>query len=141
MSRTYTLFLILTINGCATSPAPNPWDGIEASEYTAEQPLTLAEWPEPTSFGDDVVTFDLAGAKALTEFKIAAETNTDLATEHALEIDQLNMAVTNLAQAGAAQYKLTEMSNQILAEERQRHFYEKITYWVLLLLFGAAAVQ
>jgi len=125
--------------GCAT-PTPNPWDGIETST-TAVQPSELARWPEPTSFGEDAVTFDLAGAKALTEFKVAAEANTVIAAENAAQVDQLNVAVTNLAQAGAAQKRLTDMSNEILKEERTRHMYERITYWGLLILFGAAAVQ
>ena len=74
-------------------------------------------------------------------FEEAGKTNTTIANEHAQQIDELNNAVSHLKNAGAEQRRIADMRQEILEEERTRHLYEKLTYWVLLIAFGAAAVQ
>ena len=135
-----SLILGVILSGCATSQ-PNPWESVEVSDEPATQPLDLIRFPAPASFSDEFVTFDLQGAKDLKEFQVAAETNTDIAYENAAQVDDLNRAVAHLRDAGQGQRVIADMRQEILEEERKRHMVEKFTYWVLLLLFGVAAVQ
>lgn len=87
------------------------------------------------------MTFDLSGARALESYRVAGEGNTELAEEHAAQIDDLKDAAATLVETGQAQRRVADLRLEILQEERRHHFIEKITlYMGALLLLGAAAL-
>lgn len=132
---------LLLSSGCATTPAPDPWADVEVDQTAAQLPVRLPEWPQETSFTEDEVTFDLSGARALAAYRVVGEGNTELAEEHAAQIDDLKEAAAALVEAGRAQRRVADLRLEILQEERRHHLIEKITMYAgALLLLGAAAL-
>ena len=130
-----------SLSGCATTPTPDPWATVEVDESPAQQPVRLPEWPQEASSTEDEVTFDLSGARALAAYRIAGEGNTELAEEHAAQIDDLRRAAATLVETGQAQRRVADLRLEILEEERRHHFIEKISLYALALLgLGAAAL-
>ena len=145
--RNWTRFLILIwplwflAGGCA-SQSPDPWQGIEVSTDPAPEPLSLPVWPDPVFFDAETVTFDLDGARTLTEFQVTAQTNTELAAELAKQVNQLQTASQALTEAGQAQRVVADLRSEILVEERRQHAWEKAgLYGPIILIIGGAAVQ
>ena len=134
------LFLVgaLSVLASCASSYPNPWAELEVDRSPAAQPEPLPELPEPIAFTDDTVTLDKAGAQRILEYKTVAEANTQIAAANADQVDSLKAASDNLVQAGKAQRALTDMAQQTLAEERRRHFFEKVIYWAAIIGLGAA---
>lgn len=124
--------------GCAATPTPDPWEGIEIDRTPAVTPERLNDFPLPTEFTEDSVTFDLAGAQELEAYRVAAEANTVIATEHAGQIDDLKEAAEHLVAAGQAQRKVADLRKEILEEERKHWFWEKTAYWAGFLIIGLA---
>jgi len=88
------------------------------------------------------VTFDLSGARALEAYRVAGAGNTELAEEHAAQIDDLKDAAATLVETGQAQRRVADLRQEILLEERRHHAIEKISLWagVLLVVIGSAAL-
>ncbi len=130
----------LSLASCATTPAPDPWATVEVDQTPAAVPAKLPEWPQETSFTEDEVSFDLSGARALEAYRIAGEGNTELAEEHAAQIDDLKDAAQILVETGKAQRRVAELRKEILEEERRHHAIEKLGYYMgmLLVIAGAA---
>lgn len=129
----------LSLSGCASTPSPDPWGSIELPGEPATIPEPLPDWPQPTDFDEDSVTFDLAGARVLKQWEVIALGNTEIAAAHADQIDDLRDAARSLVEAGKAQRKVAELRREILEEERRAHTYEKIGLWAMLVLVIAGA--
>jgi len=87
------------------------------------------------------VTFDISGARALEAYRIAGEGNTELAEEHAGQIDDLKDAAAILVETGQAQRRVADLRLEILQEERRHHFIEKITLYAgAILILGVSAL-
>lgn len=87
------------------------------------------------------MTFDLSGARALEAYRVVGEGNTELAEEHAAQIDDLKTAAAALVETGQAQRRVADLRLEILQEERRHHFIEKISLYALALLgLGVAAL-
>jgi len=128
-------------SGCATAPASDPWAKVEVDLTPAERPVRLPEWPQETSFTEDEVTFDLSGARALEAYRVTGEGNTELAEEHAAQIDDLKDAAATLIETGQAQRRVADLRLEILQEERRHHFIEKITLYAgAILILGVSAL-
>ena len=85
--------------------------------------------------------FDLSGARALEAYRVAGAGNTEVALEHAAQIDELHTAAGALVEAGQAQRRVADLRLEILEEERRHHTIEKISLYLLALLgLGAAAL-
>ena len=122
--------LVFLLAGCATTP--NPWD-FDVDTTPTERPLELPDFPSPIDFTETEVTFDLEGAKSLTEYQVVAETNTEVASLNADQSDNLKTASSHLVKAGQAQHALTELQKEILEEERRHNMWERIGYWALII--------
>ena len=136
-----SLVVGVSLSGCATTPTPDPWANVEVDQTEAQQPVRLPEWPQETSETEDEVTFDLSGARALADYRIIGEGNTELAEEHAAQIDDLKDAVLSLVEGGRAQRRIADLRLEILEEERRHHFIEKMGLYALALFaLGAASL-
>ncbi len=133
-------FLAGILAGCASSPTPDPWQDIEVQPPGAIKPLSLPEFPSPASMTEDTVMFDLTGANAISAYIVVAEANTDIAYEHAEQIDDLRVASKALVDAGKAQRKVADLRLEILEEERRHWFWEKLSYIGGFLLIAVAVV-
>ena len=138
MKRWLWWFLVGVLAGCATPPSPDPWQDIEVPTERAEPPLGLPEFPSPVSVTEETVSFDLEGANAISAYIAVAEGNTDIAREHAGQIDDDRVALNALVDAGKAQRKVADLRQEILEEERRHWFWEKTSYWAGFLIIGIA---
>ena len=136
---TWRLLLVVgALAGCATTPTPNPWVDIETDKEPAAQPLELGEWPDPIGFSDDTLVFDLEGARALQAYQVAAEANTEIASELSEQVNDLNDATSSLVEAGKAQRVVADLRLEILEEERKNWFWEKTMYWAGFAIIAIA---
>ena len=122
--------------GCAATPTPDPWQGIEVETRPTTTPLVLPVWPLPVEFTEDKAVFDLEGVRALEAYRVAAGGNTEIAAAHADQIDDLRTATKALVDAGKAQRKVADLRLEILEEERRHWMFEKISYWAGFLIIG-----
>jgi hypothetical protein len=67
-----------------------------------------------------------------------AEANYAIASEHVTQIDNMRESVQHLADAGQAQYRIAQMKQEMLDDERKHNFYTSIGYWVVIIALGAA---
>lgn len=137
--RTWLILLTAgaSLVGCATSPAPNPWDDITVPLDAPAEPVATPALRSPVSVDGEMVTFDIPGALAIDNLLTAAETNEAIARAHAAQIVQLRLAIDGLVEAGRAQRMVAEMRAEMLEDTRRQHTFEKAFYWVVI---GALAV-
>ncbi len=129
--------VVLVSASCATTQS-NPWETVEVDQAPAERPLPLPVFPVPVSFTAESVTFDLAGAQELEAFRVAALANTEVANEHASQVDSYREAVGHLVDAGKAQRRIADMRQEMLEDERRHHVWTSIGYWVAIIGLAAA---
>ena len=107
---------------------PVPLDGIQ-------------DWPVPTEITETTITFDIAGASMLEDYRIIGAGNTETAGELSQQVVQLQIEANHLANAGRGQRVISDMRKEILEEERKKHFWEKVgLYAGMLLLLASHAV-
>jgi len=131
---------VVVLSGCATQVPENPWNDIQVPTEATTRPLELPEWPIPANIVEEGAVFDLDGVRALDAYKTTGEANTAIAEAHAGQIDELRTAAKYLVDAGKAQRRVAELRLEILEEERRHWFWERISYWVGLVVIGAAAL-
>ena len=135
------IFLIAgsAVTGCAVAPS-NPWDDVEVDLSPAVRPDRLPDRPIPVVHPDGFL-YDREGLQALDEYFTLAEAAEDIAHLNADEIDQLKRASKALIEAGQAQRRQTEITKDILEDERRHHAWEKAGLYVIMLLgLGAATL-
>ncbi len=138
--RILVLFLISSVvllSGCASTPAPNPWIGLDTDLSPAATPLDCGSFPLPSESDKTHVVYDKAGFNDLNAYRRCSEANEGIAGEHALQIGQLKISRKGLVEAGAAQRRITDMYKQILEEERRSHLISTIG-WAAIAIAGIA---
>jgi len=129
---------VLLINGCATSPAESPWNGLTTETAPAVAALDCGAFPAPSGATEAQIVYDEAGVNALEAYRVCSEANESNVDEHAAQIGQLKVARKALVEAGQAQRNIATMKQQMLDEERRHHFFQSLGYWVLII--GAIAL-
>lgn len=124
---------------CAT-PRENPWDAVEIPKEPITTPLECPEWPLPVDFDEVRSTFDLEGMRLLDAYKTCSETNYDIAMFHVEQLEDMRDASQNLLEAGQHQRALTELTQEILEEERRHWFFERMAYWAGFIIIGAVSL-
>lgn len=121
---------LLALSSCASVPV-NPWDGIEAPSEAIESPLPCAELPAPQAF-DDI------GKGRIQAMRECAVANYDIASEHVIQIQHMRESVGHLTEAGQAQYRIAQMKQEMLEDERRHNFWTSIGYWFVIIGMGIA---
>lgn len=128
------------LSACATTNTPDPWAGLEVSEERAARPLECGPFPLPLQATENGFIYDPAGVRALDAYKACAETNQAVADAHAAQIDANRAGQAALIEAGQAQHRVVALQREIIEEERRARFWERLQYWFLIAVFGAAAL-
>lgn len=132
--------LVIVLGGCAATPTPDPWQGIEIDETPAVQCDYLPDRPIPDIVGDRF-TYDRDGINQLDEYFILAEACYDIQRATANQVDELKSAAKELVQAGQSQRRVADLRQQIIEDERRQHWLEKAGLYVIMLFgLGAAAL-
>ena len=131
--RLALLFLIGVLSGCVSAPAENPWDGLTVETDPATAPIDCGAFPVPTGATDAEIMYDKAGTNDLEVYRVCSEANEGIAAEHAAQIGQLKLARKGLTEAGQAQRRVSDLKGEILQEERQHMFWERIGLWVIAI--------
>lgn len=128
------IFLLVgVLSACATTPAPNPWDGLTVDTKPAAQPVDCGSFPLPSErIGDDIV-YNNAGLNDLDDYRACSEANKAIVVEHAAQIGQLKVARKNLVEAGQAQRRIADLRAEILEDERKHMFWERLGLWAIAI--------
>ncbi len=136
--RILVLSLIsLSLASCATL-VPNPWVGLDVDLSPAATPLDCGSFPLPTEITETHVLYDKAGLNDLNAYRLCSEDNEAIVTEHALQIGQLKIARKGLVEAGQAQRRISDMREQMLADERRHNFFQSIGLYAVIIGMGFA---
>ena len=137
------LSLLLIAGGlaaCAASPPrSNPWADKAMAFEPAAKPVPLPQWPESTICGPSVCLTPQA-ANALLLYADVADQNYTIGVELAGAVDELGVAYNSLVKAGAAEHELAELRGDLVDAERKARVWDKLGYWSLLALLGAAGI-
>lgn len=135
----------LALLGCyAPLARENPWEGLRRASDGVVEPLPLPDLPTPIVLerdGQELVAFDGEGRRSLLELVEVAEANTQIADELRSALQEQDTAYNALVDAGAAEYRLSEMREEMLREERRARFVERIGHWVLIGVLGVASLS
>ena len=134
--RKWQLSLIISaslLSGCASSPAPNPWDGLTVETDPATTAIDCGSFPLPSEALEAAVVYDKAGLNALEAYRLCSEANEANVDEHAAQIGQLKISRKNLVEAGAAQRRIADLRSEILEDERKHMFWERLGLWAIAL--------
>jgi len=129
----FPLFLL----GCA-SQISNPWESIEVPTGEITQPIELGKFPLPSQTRAESILYDLEGVNELEAYRLTAEANTAIAAAHAEQIEALRKGVEGLVEAGKAQRRIADMTQEMLESERRHNFYTSIGYWFAIIGLGLA---
>ncbi len=138
--RTLRLSLIsfvLVLSGCAVQTLI-PWDGLTTETSPAATPLDCGSFPMPSESYQTHVVYDKASLNDLNDYRVCAEANEGIASEHVMQIGQLKLARKGLTEAGRAQRNIADMREEMLRDERRHNFFEKIGLYVLVIGMGVA---
>jgi len=94
--------------------------------------------PDSVAGGD--IVYSNAGVNDLDAYRTCSEANAGIAGENAKTVDELKIARKALVEAGQAQRAVAELRSQIIEDERQARMWERVQYWFLIVVFGAAAL-
>ena len=139
--KTLLLFLISLVSllsGCSSTPPNNPWNGLTTEVSAAATPLDCGKFPLPVDTTDTGATYDISGLNDLNDYRKCSEANEGIAGEHAKQVDQLKIVRKNLTEAGRAQRNIADMKQEMLDDERERNFFEKIGLYVVILGLGVS---
>ncbi len=140
--KAWPIFLILgvSLTACSTTPLELPTCEIPAPMAEIGQPVSVPEMPSAVSQTEDTATFDRAGVVALTQVRIAADTNSTIAQENALAIESRNEEVNQLIECARYSKIWMEVREDMLDQERKDHQFDN--YWhrgvILALALGLA---
>lgn len=73
---------------------------------------------------------------AIADYEIVAEGNTDIAKANTEALRQTNAAIDDLIRAGKMQQEYAELREEMLADEKRQHTYDKWFYRGVLALIG-----
>jgi len=131
--RLAALLLLGALSGCAVAPTENPWDDLTVETDPAAAPIDCGSFPAPAGATNEQITYDQAGTNDLEQYRVCSEANEVIAAEHAAQIGQLKLARKGLTEAGQAQRRVSDLKGEILQEERQHMFWERIGLWVIAI--------
>lgn len=139
MHRLLTCLMLFAValSGCASTPTPNPWDGLTTETEPAVSSLDCGSFPLPSDATETSVTYDIGGLNALNAYRVCSEANEANVDEHALQIGQLKLARKGLTEAGQAQHNISLMFKEMMEEERKNNFWQKLG-WAAIALAGVA---
>ena len=121
---------LLVLSSCTSTPV-NHWESIEVPTEAIEAPLPCAELPKPTSF-------DEIGQGRIQAMRDCAEANYAIASEHVIQIENMRQSVQHLTDAGQAQYRISQMRQEMLEDERRHNAWSSIGYWVVIIAMGVS---
>lgn len=131
--RKLALFLIVgALASCASTP-PNPWLEIDVSETPAATAVDCGSMPLPSEVVGDSIIYDNAGVNDLEAYRVCAEANEAIVTEHAAQIGALKRSRTALVSAGASQRRIADMRAEMLKEERRSHLFQSIGLYAIII--------
>ena len=131
------LILGLSLSGCATV-THNPWQDLDTDTSAAVSGIDCGAFPYPSEVYKTHVVYDKAGFNALDDYKKCSEDNEAIVNEHALQIGQLKLARKGLTEAGQAQRNISDMREQMLADERRHNLWTTSGLYVVILALGFA---
>lgn len=128
MTRLLLALSLLTTAGCAIAPetAPNPWADKPRVSESATYPIAPLELAEDMSNLGQVLETGLG--------------NYDIARANAAAVESMSRAYNAALDAGEAQHDVAEARAVLLEEERRARRWDKLQYWALVVLIGAAGV-
>ena len=131
----------VSLAGCsAQPPLPDPFEGLRV-EVGAATPVPVPDWPAPMEFTEGTVTFDLEGARRLEAYREVSLANHEIAEANAVSTIEMQRAFNAAVDMGSEQRRIAELRQQIINQERQHHFWEKVTAYAVAffgLLFAVA---
>lgn len=139
MKRLLILLTAGALTGCASAP-PDPWLDLAAEPPTATMPPTCGEFPLPTAVEAAGIVYDANAVRALDIWKECAEASITVALERTREVNQHRIAEAALIDAGKHQRRIAELRREMLDDERKARGWERLQYWFLLGILGAAAL-
>ncbi len=131
-----TLFAV-ALSACASTPAPNPWEGLETETEQATTAIDCGSFPMPSEAFEAYVVYDVTGLNALEAYRACSEANEANVDEHSAQISQLKLARKGLVEAGQAQYNISLMLKEMMEEERKNNFWQKLG-WAAIAIAGVA---
>lgn len=126
--------LVGVLSGCATT-APDHWQGLDVDISPATTPIHCV-LPLPDEVIGQSIVYETS--LALEAYRVCAEANEDIVSEHALQIHQLKLARKGLTEAGQAQRRIADMKQEMLDDERKHNFFQKIGLYVVIVGMGMA---
>lgn len=128
------LFLSGTLTGCSSTPIELPTCEIPEVTLEVTEPLSLPERPAFVSSTDSTATLDLDGVRALQRYRIAAETNTEIAQRNAEALEARNASVNALRECAEYLEIWIEVREDMLRQERRDHTIDNIWHRALILV-------
>ena len=143
--KTFLTFLIvgLSLSGCASTPAPDPWADLTVETDPATPALDCGSFPGPASASEgpdgtlESITYDVAGTNALEQYRVCSEANQANVDEHAAQIAELKIVRKELTGAGAGQRRIADMRLEMLEDERRHHMWSSVVY-IAIAIAGIA---
>lgn len=124
-----TFLLVGALSACA-APIPNPWQGLDVDLSPATTPIHCV-MPLPDVVEGQSITYTTS--VALEAYRVCANANEAIVTEHAAQIGQLKLARKGLVEAGQAQRHISDMKQTMLDDERRHNLYMSVGYWAVIL--------
>ena len=131
------LSLVLGVSSCASVPV-DPWQGLDPDTTPATTSIDCGGFPLPSEASEGHIAYDKAGTNALEAYRACSEANQAIVDAHAQQIGQLEFAVQGLVDAGQAQYRIAEMRQTMIEDERKHNFWTSIGYWFVIVGMGLA---
>jgi len=134
------LGVLATLAACSSTPLQLPTCAIPEAPTFAQQPISLPELPLEVSSTDTTATFDLEGMLQLKRYRIASDTNTEIAQANALALEARNEEVNALIECSRYSKIWMEVREDQLNQERRDHFIDNLWHRGVIALGVIAAV-
>jgi len=128
------------LTGCSSTPLELPTCDIPAPPAEVGQPLSVPEMPAAVSQTEDRATFDRDGVVRLTQVRVVAMANNEIAAENAAALQARNDEITALIECSKYQKIWMEVREDMLEQERQDHKIDNLWHRGLIVVGVIAAV-
>ena len=127
--------VLIALTACSTTRELPDCEIPEAPD-DAQRAVSLPELPQEVSSTDTTATFDLDGMLQLKRYRIASDTNTEVANLNAEALEARNESVNALIECVRGQNVWMEIREDELEREKRDHFIDNWFHRGVIVLIG-----